>query len=282
MVPAKHDTHNGRRTMDRPRRLRRWLVFVWIAAFLIPTVAATAQRLLLNDETPWWAANKSATGLAPDPATTPEAVLQVYAARAWGWRGALGVHTWIAAKRSKAKSYQRLEVIGWGVRRGGSAVRITTGAPDALWYGQRPELLAELRGSGVDALIDRTLTLARSYPYPGQYRVWPGPNSNTFIAHLARGLPELALDLPTTAIGKDFLPNGRWLANAPSGTGFQLSLWGLAGITVALEEGLEINLLGLGAGLDLSPPALRVPGLGRIGSSNTPRSDPSVAATLKP
>ena len=282
MIPAEQDSHSGRRSAAKPRRLRQWLIIALVTAFLIPTVAATAQRLLLNDETPWWAAQKGPTGLAPDPATTPEAVLQVYAARAWGWRGALGVHTWIAAKRSRAEFYQRLEVIGWGVGRGGTAVRVSSGAPDALWYGQRPELLAELRGPGVDALIDRALTLAHSYPYPAQYRVWPGPNSNTFTAHLARELPELALDLPTTAIGKDFLPNGRWLATAPSGTGFQLSLWGLAGITLALEEGLEINLLGLNAGVDLAPPALRVPGLGRVGSANFPQADPTLTATLQP
>jgi hypothetical protein len=35
-------------------------------------------------------------------------------------------------------------------------------------------------------------------------------------------VPELRLDLPPTAIGKDFLPNGEVVARAPSGTGFQV------------------------------------------------------------
>ncbi|MCZ6585936.1 MAG: DUF3750 domain-containing protein, partial [Gammaproteobacteria bacterium] len=35
----------------------------------------------------WRTASRASVGLAPDPATTPEAVVQVYAARAVSWRG---------------------------------------------------------------------------------------------------------------------------------------------------------------------------------------------------
>ncbi len=80
-------------------------------------------------------------------------------------------------------------------------------------------------------------------------------------------MPELHLDLPPTAIGKDYLPETGVFARAPSGGGFQVSLAGLLGLTVAAEEGLELNLLGLSLGLDLSPPALKLPGVGRIGMS---------------
>ena len=50
----------------------------------------------------------------------------------------------------------------------------------------------------------------------------------------------------------------------PSGTGWQLSLLGLAGVTVARDEGLEMNLLGLGFGVDVDDLALRLPGFGRL------------------
>jgi hypothetical protein len=36
---------------------------------------------------PWYVARRDPTGLAPDTATTQEAVVQVYAARAVSWRG---------------------------------------------------------------------------------------------------------------------------------------------------------------------------------------------------
>jgi hypothetical protein len=105
----------------------------------------------------------------------------------------------------------------------------------------------------------------KTYPYKDSYRTWPGPNSNTFVAHVARTVPELRVDLPPTAIGKDYLPNGALVAAAPSGTGFQLSLFGVLGVIGALEEGIEVNLLGLSFGLDFKMPAVKLPGIGRIG-----------------
>ena len=80
-------------------------------------------------------------------------------------------------------------------------------------------------------------------------------------------MPELGLDLPPTAIGKDYLGLGTFVARSPSGTGFQVSLFGLLGVTIGIEEGIEINLLGLAVGVDPLDLALRLPGLGRLGGS---------------
>ena len=55
------------------------------------------------------------------------------------------------------------------------------------------------------------------------------------------------------------------MALAPSGTGVQLSLLGVAELTLGVDEGVEVNVLGLNLGIDILRPALRVPGLGRIG-----------------
>ena len=98
-----------------------------------------------------------------------------------------------------------------------------------------------------------------------EYTLWPGPNSNTFVAHVAREVPELGLELPTTAIGKDYLNNGKVFANAPSGTGWQVSLFGVLGLTLAAEEGLEANILSANFGVDLSPLGIKLPGIGRLG-----------------
>jgi len=50
---------------------------------------------------------------------------------------------------------------------------------------------------------------------------------------------------------------------------------------VAVDEGVELNLLGLSAGIDLRRPALKLPGIGRIGMPirNSDQSPPD-AATL--
>ena len=102
----------------------------------------------------------------------------------------------------------------------------------------------------------------RRYPHSHEYRTWPGPNSNTFVAYIGRQVPELRLDLPPTAIGKDYLAGGDLFGSAPSGTGYQLSLWGAAGVLVALREGIEVNLLGSVAGIRAWRPAIKLPGLG--------------------
>ena len=177
---------------------------------------------------------------------------------------------WIALKRSGAAAYSRYEVVGWGVDRGIPAVRVNRTGPDNHWFGSRPDLLVDVRGESVDALIDRVEAAVRDYPYPSTYRTWPGPNSNTFTAFVGRAVPELRLDLPPTAVGKDFLPGGAPVGLAPSGTGVQLSLVGLAGVLVGWEEGVEVNLLGLTFGLDWNRPALKLPGLGRLGVPNGP------------
>lgn len=203
--------------------------------------------------------------LAPDPATTPDAVVQVYGARCSRWCGHFGIHTWIAVKPAGARAYTIYEVMDSHFRRTGSAVAIRKRAPDARWFGNTPGLLADKRGEGVDALIKRIDQAAREYPYAHEYVVWPGPNSNTFTAHVARAVPELEADLPPTAIGKDYLGD-RLLAKAPSGSGFQVSLFGLLSVLVSGVEGVEVNVLGLGFGVDPFSPAIRLPLLGRVGA----------------
>lgn len=84
------------------------------------------------------------------------------------------------------------------------------------------------------------------------------------MAHIARQVPELQLNLPVTAMGKDHLGN-RSVSPTPSNTVFQFSLQGLFGFTIARIEGLEINILGLVWGADPFGLAIKLPGIGRIG-----------------
>lgn len=232
-----------------------------VACVLAAAGCSTLERTRGN----WWELSREPSGQAPDAATTPEAVVQVYAARTVGWRGLLAVHTWIALKQSGASSYTRYEVIGWGVDRGAPAVRVNRSGPDNYWFGSRPELLVDRRGPDVDAIIEKLQAAVAAYPYPASYRTWPGPNSNTFTAFVAREVPELRLNLPSTAIGKDYLADGVPFGMAPSGTGLQLSALGLLGVMAAWDEGLEVNVLGLIFGLDLKRPALKLPAVGRVG-----------------
>lgn len=152
----------------------------------------------------WRLASRESAGIAPNPQTTNEAVLEVYGATAWGWRGWFAVHTWIAAKRTGEPSYTVYEVIGWRQKRGLPALRIERDLPDRYWFGERPRLLKEFRGEGVDSLIAAVDSAARAYPWPNTYTAFPGPNSNTFTAWVARRVPALGLHLPFSAIGSGF------------------------------------------------------------------------------
>ena len=215
----------------------------------------------------WRTASRESAGIAPDPALTPEAVVQLYAARAFNWRGIFGVHTWIATKGPGAHAYVVYQVVGWRLYRGLPVVSVQEDIPDRLWFDSRPRIMADLRGAAAERAIPGIRDAAESYPYPESYRLWPGPNSNTFTAYVARRVPELKAALPSNALGKDYLEEGAFLAPTPSRTGWQLSLYGVLGVALGAQEGLEINLFGLVFGIDVARPALKLPFIERIGVS---------------
>lgn len=221
----------------------------------------------MSTRSDWRTASREPVGLAPDPAAVKEAMVQVYGARTIGAKGLFGVHTWVAVKPTDAPQWTVYEVVGWRLRWSPSAVVVHSRAPDGRWFGATPQLYAQRRGPGVDRLIERIDQAARAYPYGAEYRAWPGPNSNTFTAWVARAVPELELDLPATAIGKDYLGSAI-VGTAPSGRGLQLSLVGVLGVAVSPVDGVELNLLGLNFGV--SRGGLKLPIVGRIGSGFTP------------
>jgi len=153
----------------------------------------------------WRTASRESAHIAPDPATTNEAVLQVYGADAWGWRGWFAIHTWIAAKRTGEKAYTVYDVVGWRGYHGRQVLRIYRDTPDRFWYGEKPRLLKAFKGAGVDELIAAVDRAARAYPWKTTYKAFPGPNSNTFTAWIAKKVPALELRLPFSAIGSGYV-----------------------------------------------------------------------------
>jgi hypothetical protein len=246
-----------------------WLLLLVVLLGAGPLWTLASGRASLHGD--WSTASQRPVGLAPDPSTHREAVVQVYAGRAFAWRGAFAVHTWLAAKPKDAAGYTRYEVIGWNAGRGQPLIsESTTRAADAEWFGAAPRLIADLRGSEAEAVMAKLPRALAAYPYAGVYSLWPGPNSNTFTAYLGRQIPELRLNLPSTAIGKDYLPIGDIFARTPSGTGYQFSVGGVFGASAGRDEGIELNVLGLVFGLDLRHPALKLPGIGRLPAEAQP------------
>lgn len=173
----------------------RKLVFVCTTVFLITACS--------NGD--WRSASREPAGIAPIPAETPEAVIEVYAADAFGWRGWFAVHTWIAVKPENADTYTIYEVVGWGVDQGRSALRsMETATPDRYWYGARPEVVLSLKGDQAAELIPQIEEAITHYPWADRYRAVPGPNSNTLPAWIGQQVPELGLQLPFNAIGRGY------------------------------------------------------------------------------
>ena len=244
-------------------------LFILFFLLALPIYAVISGQAPLG--TDYRSADRSSAGIAPAPQTTPDAVIQVYAARALNWRGIFGVHTWIATKPENASEYTIHQVIGWRMYRKLPVVVSATGIPDGRWFGKIPDLICELRGDAAAAAIPKVLAAVEAYPYPNEYLLWPGPNSNTFMAYIGRHVPELRMDLPPNAIGKDYPVKGAFLDDTPSGTGYQLSIFGLLGVAVGREEGIELNVLGLNFGVDFFRPALKLPIVGRLGVPETRR-----------
>ena len=213
----------------------------------------------------WRTASKESAHIAPLASVEKEAVVQVYAAKAFSWRGNFSVHTWIATKEKNAEQYTTYHVLGWRTQSGLGTVETKKDLPDRQWYGAKPKIISSYIGKKAEEMIPLIEAAVKSYPYPTLYRVWPGPNSNTFVSHIIRSVPGMGVELPPNAIGKDWIHNGQIAGWSESKTGVQVSLLGALGITVGLAEGIEANVLGLSFGIDFYRPALKLPLIGRIG-----------------
>jgi len=210
----------------------------------------------------WQTADRSSAGLLPLPSQDPQAVIRVYGARTVRWKAIFAIHTWIVVKEQNAATYTRYDYTAWG-----EPVRTNGFAADARWFGAAPETIAAVDGPEASRLIPKIRHVIENYKFrtSGDYNAWPGPNSNTFVQAVLDAVPELKTVLPPTAVGKDYPYRGEWFGLTPSGTGVYASLGGYMGLTIGWVEGLEVNFLGAVIGLDIRRPALKFPGIGRLG-----------------
>jgi len=255
------------------RYLGRSLLFV---LFVVMASAAIkwivdGERIAQASSLGWHQLPRNSAQILPPSTPDSDAVIMVMAAPTYGWRGYFAIHPWIIYKEGGQTRYERYEVIRWGG--GDSVVRRNRAQPDALWFGSEPQVLARVEGPLAATLIEPVRQAIASYPYDGIYRTFPGPNSNTFLAHIGREVPELSLDMPPTAIGKDYRPLTDPIGRPPSGEGIQFSLAGLLGLIASPQEGIEFNFLGLGFGVDVTCPAIRLPFVGRLDFTGTSHAD---------
>jgi hypothetical protein len=251
-----------RQRLARKTQLIHVLTLGFVIFFLIP-VAVSAVLYLVDDRVAdWKTADRSSAGLLPPPGLDDGAVVRIFSARTVRWRGIVATHSWIVVKEAGATAYSRFDYAAWG-----KPIWLDRFVPDGRWFGRTPEVVFAADGPAAERMIPRIREAVRNFPYPniGDYRAWPGPNSNTFVAAIMSAVPEMAATLPPTAIGKDFPVDRRWIGLSPSRTGIRINLGGYGGFTLGWVEGVEVNILNAVAGLDFRRPALKLPGLGRLG-----------------
>lgn len=227
--------------------------------YLIPFLLAACSN------SNWQTASRDSAKLAPLPSEHQEAIVQIYTARTFGWRGSFAVHPWVTWKKKGESDYTVAHIMGWRLRTQNSALVVSHDIPDRHWFGNKPNLIYEATGEKANKIIARFQELIEQYPYKDVYRAYPGPNSNTFVAYLIHNTDEIKISLPPHAIGKDWPIQSQILTSSPSKTGVQFNTYGVFGMTVGLEEGIEINLMALNFGIDFYPPAIKLPLIGRLG-----------------
>jgi hypothetical protein len=254
-----------------PRKARRWLLAGAVAVLAVPIAARSAYYAASDAPRSFWEANWSSIGMLPPAASDPEARVLVFAGRSGRWRSIFAVHSWIVVKPAGG-NYTRYDVTGFSR----PPIRVNGYPPDARWFSFAPEVIADIRGPDAAAAIPKIEAAVKSYTFgkTGDYRVWPGPNSNTFVATVLRAVPELQVVLPPTAIGKDFRADLSIAGFTPSRTGFEVQLYGLLGLKAGWVEGIELNFLTLVAGLDIRRPAIKLPGIGRVGFDGVATAGP--------
>ena len=243
-------------------KILKYFAAFLLVCFLLPAGASVALYLSGDHPDSWRSADWTATGLLPEPAGGDEAAIYIMSARTGGLKGAIASHSWILLKHDDGAPYVRYDKVGWG-----SPIRRNGYPPDGRWYSNVPHVVGHIGGERAERLIPEVEAAIAAYPYSerGGYRIWPGPNSNTFVATVLRYVPQLGIRLPPEAVGRDYLPLASPVAVDPHWRDVDLSLGGYMGFGFGLDTGLEIRLAGLVFGVDLLRPALKLPGFGRLG-----------------
>ncbi len=241
--------------------MRRCFVFL-LVLFILPALASQAAWQFKGNHAPSWnTANWSSAGIFPSVVNEPEAVIYIMAAKTGRWKGGFAVHTWIVTKEEGGAQYNRYEVVGWG-----RPLRQNAYAPDARWYSNEPYIVKVIRGSQAARLIPKIETAIVNYPHQGRggYKLWPGPNSNSFVSYVLNEVHEIGITAPANAVGRDYLANDRFINIDPDWMNIQVTYKGYVGFALGRRNGFELQFIGLTAGFDILNPAIKLPGFGRI------------------
>ena len=176
------------------RPVRKVLLGI-LALFLFPLAVHAALYASKDRPASFRDADWSSVGMLPAASADRDARFLVFTGRTGRWKGIFAVHSWVVFKPENATTWTRYDVVGWGQPRAqqwlGARRALVRGCPAGAGRCARPA--RPLRS------FPRVKAAIADYGYSnfGDYRIWPGPNSNTFTAAVLRAVPELEATLPS-------------------------------------------------------------------------------------
>jgi hypothetical protein len=241
-------------------RLSFKVILVLFVVFILPALVHLGVWALSDRPTNWRSAQWSSAGILPANPSKNDAAVYVFNARTGGLKGAFATHSWLVLKPHGANYYDRYDVVGWG-----TPLRKNAYDADGHWYSNQPVISHQITGEKAMKTIPALEKAIANYRWRdrGDYTLWPGPNSNTFVASILAQFPELSANAPSTAVGRDFPADGKWIGRRKDGA-FYATAGGYFGIEIGGDVGFEVNFLGLVAGLNPTKGELIIPAFGAI------------------
>jgi hypothetical protein len=175
------------------------------------------------------------------------------------WYSQFADHCWIDLHQAGKQNWTRVEANTdpeiWDVA--------PEGAFDLQRWDRPVEILAIQTGADAARSIPLILQQAKTVAQDFEYRAFPGPNSNTYVARILNQVPGLNAELTHNSVGKDYTSSvsAGW---TQAGDGLRLDV-PMLGASLGWQQGIELHLIGLTAGISFWPPALKLPILPRIG-----------------
>lgn len=178
------------------------------------------------------------------------------------WIARLAHHTWFDIKRGDEEQWMRIEVADV---HDGVGVFDLDGqlARSDERFDRDVHLIRHWTGAEAERLFRALEGFAANYEDDGNYRPFPGPNSNAFAARAMLAIDGLSGILHHNSFGKDYTPYVR-VGGTTSGTGVALETIPF-GIALGIEEGVELHLIQMTFGISAFPPALKIPFAPTIG-----------------
>ena len=168
------------------------------------------------------------------------------------WYSRFASHSFVDYRETPSSPWRRLEIANKSSGIVHEEISSEEAEATERW-GNPIHLVSQSKTDGVK-VARQMETIAKTYD-DSLYRPWLGPNSNTLTQRIMREVEGVSGTLEHNGVGKDY---GFYFGPTSSGTGLEVHATYL-GLGMGLKEGVEVNLMGLTAGVGIWQPSIKIP-----------------------